>query len=44
MCSWKANIISLINNQDYTPEDYDYIDELIALREKEIAVSKQNKK
>lgn len=35
MKSWKSSIDSLINNSDYTPSDYSYIDELIALKQLE---------
>jgi len=35
MKSWKASVDALVKNSDYSPEDYDYIDELIALRKKE---------
>lgn len=44
MKSWKSSIDMLINNSDYTPEDYDYIDELIALRKKENETVKKIKK
>lgn len=35
MKSWKATVTALVNNSDYTPSDYDYINELIALRKLE---------
>ena len=33
MKSWKSSIDTLINNSDYTPSDYSYIDELIQLKQ-----------
>ena len=33
MKSWKSSVDMLINNKDYTPSDYSYIDELIKLKQ-----------